>query len=69
MTARKLPDLDTLLWLRRTLTLKEIGALYGASGVAVKFQLAHAEALMRETKRLAWAAWEAKQKKGVRSRE
>lgn len=63
MTTRKLPNPDTLLWLRRTCTLKEIAAMYGVWPSTVHDAIDRAESLMRETKRLAWAAWEAKQGK------
>lgn len=39
MFARKLPDLDTLLKLRETKTLAEIGAMYGVGINAVWCQL------------------------------
>jgi DNA-directed RNA polymerase specialized sigma24 family protein len=59
-TYPELPDLDTLLQMRRTHTFKELGAMFGIPPSTLKNRLAKAEALMRETKRLGWAAWEAK---------
>lgn len=58
MTARKLPDLSTLIRLRRAHTVKEIADFYDCTPRAVWKRLARAEALMLASKRRGWAAWE-----------
>lgn len=60
MSARKLPDLSTLIRMRQTHTAKEIAAIFGCNPSTVCRSLARAEALMLESKRRGWAAWEAK---------
>lgn len=64
MSAKKLPDLSTLIWLRRSLTLKEIAAMYECAPSTVCKYVQRAEALMAETKRLGWIAWEEKKRAG-----
>lgn len=62
-TYAELPDLDTLLQMRRTHTLKQLAAMFGIPPSTLNGRLARAEALMAESKRRGWAAWEAKKAK------
>lgn len=59
-TYPQLPDLDTLLQMRRTHTLKQLAAMFEIPPSTLNNRLQRAEALMRETKRLARVAWDEK---------